>query len=100
MSTFDENIARVVRSMGDAARKSAQGESFFVGTVKAAGRGELRVSAAGMDLTAGDLYVSTALRYDWTEDDGSPDYLRPGDRVALLSTDGQTFYLVARTVRV
>ena len=55
MRTFEENIARVVRSMGDAARKSAQGERFFVGTVKAAGRGELRVSAAGMDLTAGDL---------------------------------------------
>ena len=28
------------------------------------------------------------------------DYLRPGDRVALLTSDGQTFYLVARTVRV
>ena len=26
--------------------------------------------------------------------------LCPGDRVALLTYDGQTFYLVARTVRV
>ena len=53
-----------------------------------------------MDLEAGDLYVSAALRYDWTEDDGSPELLRPGDRVVLLSSDGQDYYLTARMVRV
>ena len=100
MKTFEENMTRITQAMGRAARQTQAPSAFCVGEVKAAGGGVLRVRAGGMDLEAGDLYVSAALRYDWTEDDGSPELLRPGDRVVLLSSDGQDYYLTGRMVRV
>ena len=93
-------MARIAKSMGRAAEYTAKAPVFLTGEVKEAGGGALRVQAGGLNLSAGDLYISAQLRYDWTADDGSPQLLRKGDRVALLSTDGQMYDLVARMVRV
>ena len=100
MKTFEENMTRIAQSMGRAAGQAAPASSFFLGEVREAGRGKLRVNCGGMELTAGDLYVSAALRYDWEKDNGMPDLLRPGDLAVLLSADGQDYYLLARVVRV
>ena len=100
MKTFEENAARIARSMGRAAGRSAPASPFFLGEVREAGNGKLRVNCGGMDLTAGDLYVSTGLDYRWQEDNGMANLLRRGDRVVLLSGDGQDYYLIARMVRV
>ena len=100
MKTFEENAARIARSMGRAAGRSAPVSPFFLGAVREAGNGKLRVNCGGMDLTAGDLYVSAGLDYQWQEDNGMIHLLRPGDRVVLLSGDGQDYYLIARMVRV
>ena len=93
-------MGRIARSMGTAAGRTAPPSTLYLGEVKQAGNGRLRVNCAGLDLTQGDLFVSAQLHWDWTQDDGSPQLLRPGDRVVLLSQDGQDFYLVARMVRV
>ena len=100
MATFEENVGRIARSMGAAAGQTAPASPFYLGEVKQAGGGSLRVSCGGLELGRGDLFVSAQLRWDWTWDDGSPQLLRPGDRVVLLSRDGQDFYLIARMVRV
>ena len=100
MKTFEENAARIARSMGRAAGQSAPSSHFFLGEVREAGNGKLRVNCGGMDLTAGDLYVSAGLDYRWQEDNGMANLLRRGDRVVLLSGDGQDYYLIARMVRV
>ena len=100
MKTFEENAARIARSVGRAAEQSAPASPFFLGEIREAGNGKLRVNCGGMDLTAGDLYVSAGLNYKWTEDNGLPGLLRRGDRVVLLSGDGQDYYLIARMVRV
>lgn len=100
MGTFDENMVRIAQSMGRAAGAAQSPSPFYLGEVRAAGGGALRVNCGGMDLTAGDLWVSADLRYDWTYDDGGRDLLRRGDRVVLLSADGQDYYLIARMVRV
>ena len=100
MKTFEENMTRITRSMGRAAAQAGPSSAYYVGEVKAAGGGVLRVSCGALELSAGDLYVSADLRWDWTWDDGSPSLLRRGDRVVLLSRDGQVYDLVARMVRV
>ena len=100
MKTFEENAARIARSMGRAAGRSAPASPFFLGEVREAGNGKLRVNCGGMDLTAGDLYVSAGLDYRWQEDNGMANLLRRGDRVVLLSGDGQAYYLITRVVRV
>ena len=100
MKTFEENAARIARSVGRAAEQSAPASPFFLGEIREAGNGKLRVNCGGMDLTAGDLYVSAGLDYKWTEDNGLPGLLRRGDRVVLPSGDGQDYYLIARMVRV
>lgn len=99
MNTFEENVTRIARSMGQAAGRTAPPSPFFLGEVREAGRGRLRVNCGGLDLTLGDLYVSAFLDYKWVQDNGSPDLLRPGDRVVLLSADGQVYYLLSRMVR-
>ena len=108
MKTFEENAARIAKSMGRAAGQSAPSSPFFLGEVREAGNGKLReagngklrVNCGGIDLTAGDLYVSAGLDYKWTQDNGLPELLRRGDRVVLLSGDGQAYYLITRVVRV
>ena len=84
MKTFEENAARIARSMGRAAGQSAPSSPFFLGEVREAGNGKLRVNCGGMDLTAGDLYVSAGLDYRWQEDNGMANLLRRGDRVDIL----------------
>ena len=100
MKTFEENVTRIAQSMGKAAGQSTPASPFFLGEVREAGNGKLRVNCGGMDLTAGDLYVSAGLDYQWQEDNGMAYLLRRGDRVVLLSEDGQDYYLIARMVRV
>ena len=76
-----------------------RGAEDALGQVLEAGQGRLRVSCGGLQLERGDLYLAAGLDCNWTEDAGGPELLRAGDTVALLSADGQTYYLIARMVR-
>lgn len=98
MRTFEENMGRIAQSMGRAAQLVGSPSAFFVGTVTEAGQGRLRVSCGGLQLEPEDLYLAVGLDYHWTYDYGGENLLRKGDRVALLSQDGQDFYLLARMV--
>ena len=99
MKTFEENIGRIAKSMGQAARQVGRPSAFYLGTVLEAGRGQLRVSCGGLQLDPEDLYLAAGLSYRWTEDHGELNFLRKGDRVVLLSEDGQDFYLLQRMVK-
>lgn len=99
MRTFEENMGRIAESMGRAAGLVGSPSAFFIGTVMEAGRGRLRVSCGGLQLEPEDLYLAVGLDYKWQEDHGEPNLLRKGDRVVLLSQDGQDYYLIARMVR-
>lgn len=98
MKTFEENMTRIARSVGEAAKKTARPSAFSVGEVKAAGNGVLRVSCDGLTLEPEDLRLAVGLDYHWTYDNGADNLLRKGDRVVLLSQDGQTYYLLQRMV--
>lgn len=99
MNTFEENAGRILRSMGDAARKTARPSAFAIGDVTAAGHGRLEISCGGLPLEPKDLWLAVGLNYHWTYDTGADNLLRKGDRVVLLSQDGQTYYLLQRMVR-
>ena len=92
-------MGRIAQSMGTAAAQVSRPSAFFVGTVQEAGRGKLRISCGGLQLEPEDLYLAVGLDYHWTYDTGASNLLRKGDRVVLLSQDGQDFYLLARMVR-
>ena len=69
------------------------------GLVLQAGNGlPLRVAGCGLPLEAGDLAVNPALDWRWTEDDGAPEKLRAGDRVVLLTGDGERYYILCKVV--
>lgn len=73
---------------------------FLPGKVLQCGNGKpLKVSAAGLPALEGDdLFVSQHLNWTWMEDTGGAELLRAGDRVALLSDDMQTYYLMCKVV--
>lgn len=73
--------------------------AFCIGTVLQAGGGRLRVKRGELPLEKEDLWVNPELDWRWTEDFGDRSYLRPGDRVVLLSPDDQTYYLICKAVR-
>lgn len=69
------------------------------GVVTAAGRGNLAVKVGQLpELAKEDLAVNPWYSYRWVLDEGQAEYLRAGDRVLLLTADGQNFYLVCKVV--
>lgn len=99
MDSLEQSGGRIASAI---VRLGGQGQApspFRLGEVLEAGQGRLRVSCGGIPLERGDLYLAAGLDCNWTEDSGGPELLRSGDTVALLSADGQTYYLVARMVR-
>ncbi len=99
MKTFEENAGRILRSMGEASKKVAAPSAFYLGDVTRAGHGVLEISCGGLPLEPKELYLAVGLNYRWTYDNGADNLLRKGDRVVLLSRDGQTYYLLQRMVR-
>lgn len=72
---------------------------FLVGEVTQCGGGRpLKLSAGGLPLELDDLFIEPGLNWTWTQDNGSASFLRKGDRVVLLSTDMQTYYLLCKVV--
>lgn len=81
-----------------AGRKPALG-SVCEGEVTHAGHGTLTVRVGQLpELQKEDLSVNPWYKYDWILDEGQAEYLRPGDKVVLLTADGQNFYLVCKVV--
>lgn len=72
----------------------------YTGKVTAAGGGQLRVTVGRLQLERVDLLVNPALDWQWTEDTGGAELIRPGDAVLLLSQDDQNYYLPCKVVRV
>lgn len=78
--------------------RSALG-SVCEGEVVRAGRGNLSVQVGQFPpLQKEDLLVNPSYNYSWILDEGQAEYLRPGDKVVLLTADGQSFYLVCKVV--
>lgn len=88
MDTLEESAGRILDCMAQAGRNQQRHTQFVVGRVLAAGEDALRLSANGQELTAEDLWVSETL---------PP--LVTGDRVALLTEDCQSYYLICKVVR-
>lgn len=99
MDTFDDSVGRIVSLLGGAAKSGERPSAFCIGRVLQSGNGALRIECNGLQLTATDIWLAEPLDYKWTVDDGSAELLRTGDRVVLLSADGQDYYLIARVVR-
>lgn len=98
MDTLNESMARfalLLQGLGE----RGKAPPFYVGEVLQAGQGRLQVRCGGLTLGPEDLYLAVGLSYQWTWDNGSQNYLRRGDRVILLSQDGQDYYLLTRMVR-
>lgn len=69
------------------------------GVVTRAGRGDLVVRVGQLpELQKEDLSVNPWYKYDWILDEHQPEYLRPGDKVILLTADGQHFNLICKVV--
>lgn len=92
-------IGDLIKQLVQAAQAGARGPSFCVGRVTRAGFGRLQVTRDSLPLDKEDLYVNPALSWTWTEDHGETSFLRAGDRVVLLTSDDQTYYLVCKAVR-
>lgn len=99
MDSLEQSGGRIASAIVKLGGKGQEPSSFRLGQVLEAGQGRLRVSCGGLQLERGDLYLAASLDCNWTEDTGGPELLRTGDTVALLSADGQTYYLIARMVR-
>ena len=70
------------------------------GTVLDAGGGSLRIRCMGLELDKAFLYLPAGLDCAWTEDDGAPELLRPGDKLLCWTADKQTFYIICKAVTV
>ena len=99
MDSLEQSGGRIASAIVKLGGQGQAPSPFRLGEVLEAGQGRLRVSCGGLQLERGDLYLAAGLDYQWTEDTGGHELLRAGDTVALLSADGQTYYLIARMVR-
>lgn len=82
---------------------SAEGKSDLgsvcEGVVTRAGRGNLAVRVGQFpELSKEDLSVNPWYKYNWILDEHQPEYLRPGDKVILVTVDGQHFNLICKVV--
>lgn len=72
---------------------------FAEGEVLRSGAGgPLQVRSAGLELEEEDLRVNPRYDWDWERDYGEEHLLRRGDRVVLLTADGEVFYLLCKVV--
>ena len=95
----DAGAALAALLFGD---KSKGGSAFRIGVILAAGDGALRISCDGLQLEPEDLWLVPGMSYKYAieSDDGSDDgKLRTGDRVLMLSADGQDYYLISKAVK-
>lgn len=99
MDDFEHSMTRIASCIKAGARQVLPGGPLWIGEVKEAGGGRLRVACGGMQLEREDLWVAAGLDFVWTVDTGGAELLRRGDRVVLLSPDGQDYYLTAKVVR-
>lgn len=99
MRTFEESMAELAASIQTLARTAQQPGAFAIGDIQAAGQGRLRILCGGLQLEPEDLWLATGLDYKWSIDTGADNLLRPGDRVVLLSLDGQDYYLMGKAVK-
>lgn len=99
MDSLEESGGRIASAIVKLGGQGQAPSPFWLGQVQEAGQGRLRVSCGGLPLDKDDIWLAAGLDCNWTEDTGGPELLRSGDTVALLSADGQTYYLVARMVR-
>lgn len=73
--------------------------SVCEGVVTRAGRGDLAVRVGQFpDLSKEDLSVNPYYSYSWILDEGQAEYLRSGDKVILVTADGQHFNVVCKVV--
>lgn len=100
MDSLEQSGGRIAAAIVKLGGRGQAPSPFRLGRVLEAGQGRLRVSCGGLQLERGDLWLAAGLDYSWTEDTGGPELLRSGDTVALLSADGQDYYLIARVVRL
>lgn len=121
MNTFEENAARIAGSMGAAARRVAAPPPVMIGEVLSAE--PLRVRADGLDLEPESLRVNEALLRGYQPKlvgmlisilppnevttevkkenlSRAEPALKPGDQVAVFSTDQQTYYILCKVVAV
>lgn len=91
MDTLEESVGRMLEGIGRAGRRNGPGGRFLAGRVLSAS--PLRVVCPDGELGPADLWINEALLV--------PDCpaLSKGDRVALLTGDGQDYYLICKAVR-
>lgn len=90
---------KLAEALSDFCRQNPSALKMYKGRVLAAGGGQLRVRVSRLALEKTDLWVNPQLNWRWTEDTGGPDLLRSGDRVVLLTQDGQEYILLCKVVR-
>lgn len=95
---MSEQAARLVQALRGAS--SASGSGIADGTVLDAGGGTLRIRCMGLELDKESLFLPAGLDCGWTEDDGTPELLRPGDKLLCWTADKQTFYILCKAVTV
>ena len=123
MNTLDESAGRILEAMSAIGRRGQPTGPFCIGTVLTGGREGLKISCMGIELTADDLWINADLLEGYspklvgvlpgTCPDGgtltpvSVDQLtrgefglKAGDRVVLLTLDGQDYYLLAKVVKL
>lgn len=91
--------ALMAEMQGLAAEERSALGSVCEGEVVRAGRGDLSVQVGQFPpLQKEDLLVNPYYNFHWILDEGQAQYLRTGDKVVLLTADGQSFYLVCKVV--
>ena len=78
MDDFEHSMTRIASCIKAGARQVLPGGPLWIGEVKEAGGGRLRVSCGGMQLEREDLWVAAGLDFAWTMDTGGAELLRRG----------------------
>ena len=116
MNTLEESAGKILTAISVSGRRERPIGPFCIGTVLVGSQEGLKISCGGMELTAEDLWINEDLlegALPGTCPDGgtltpvSADQLtrgefalKAGDRVVLLTLDGQDYYLLAKAVRL
>lgn len=91
-----EAAARLAQAVGGNGKASS---AFRLGLVRVAGGGQLCIDCDGLALECDDLWVDPRLNFHWTVDHGEAEHLRTGERVLLLTLDGEDYYLIGKAVK-
>lgn len=93
MESFEESVGRMLEGMAQVGKRGQAPAQFVIGQVLEAGEHTLRVVCGGQELGREDLWVNEALLAPGGR------ALARGDRVVLLTEDGQDYYLICKAVR-